>query len=227
MPFSNAPLLSCPRLTITVIPHSYDMRAVKVVIIGDLGVEPPWLGAHDRLAACPSLALQITARACFRPRLDCIPFFTMTIITPNLGLSLPTTSRFSSTLIAQAITGYGRARGPLVFLFCLFSVARMLSSSSSTSFSPRRCVPLTANSRSCTSQQEELEEYCLVVVGNNTDFVSTLERRAVSEEAALDFINELVLPLGFHSVAWLHQRMREIGRPDMYSTAIIYLLLSR
>ena len=36
--------------------QSYDVRTVKAVIIGDLGVEPPWLGAQDRLAVCPNLA---------------------------------------------------------------------------------------------------------------------------------------------------------------------------
>jgi Ras-related protein Rab-7A len=43
---------------------------------------------------------------------------------------------------------------------------------------------------------DETEDYCLVVVGNKTDLVSGSEGRAVSEEAALDFIDELVPPSG-------------------------------
>ena len=54
------------------------------------------------------------------------------------------------------------------------------------------CVPLG---------DDGTEDYCLVVVGNKTDLVSSSEGRAASEEAALDFIDELVPPLGTPSVA--------------------------
>ena len=47
------------------------------------------------------------------------------------------------------------------------------------------CAPLS---------DEEMEDYCLVVVGNNTDLVPTSEDSAVSEVAALHFIDELVPP---------------------------------
>ena len=43
---------------------------------------------------------------------------------------------------------------------------------------------------------DETEDHCLVVVGNKTDLVSGSEDRAVSEEAALDFIDQLVPPSG-------------------------------
>ena len=67
------------------------------------------------------------------------------------------------------------------------------------STSPRRCALLTAGGRSfvrphpsATTKVRESEDYCLVVVGNKADLVSSSEGRAVSEEAALDFIDELV-----------------------------------
>jgi Ras-related protein Rab-7A len=41
-----------------------------------------------------------------------------------------------------------------------------------------------------------MDEYCLVVVGNKTDVVPGSKDRAVSEGAALDFIDELVPPSG-------------------------------
>jgi Ras-related protein Rab-7A len=49
------------------------------------------------------------------------------------------------------------------------------------------CAPLN---------DDETDDYCLVVVGNETDLVSSSEGRAVSEEAAFDFIDELVPPSG-------------------------------
>ena len=42
----------------------------------------------------------------------------------------------------------------------------------------------------------EMEECCVGVVENKTNLVSSSEGRAVSEEAALDFINELAPSLG-------------------------------
>jgi Ras-related protein Rab-7A len=49
------------------------------------------------------------------------------------------------------------------------------------------CAPLS---------EEETEEYCLVVVGNKTDLAPSSKGRAVSEGAALSFIDELVPPSG-------------------------------
>ena len=43
---------------------------------------------------------------------------------------------------------------------------------------------------------DETKDYCLVVVGNKNNLVSSSEGRTVSEEAALDFIDALVPPSG-------------------------------
>lgn len=54
--------------------QSSNVRTVKDVIIGNSGVDLLWPGAHKLLAICPSLALRIITKVCFRPLLDGIPF---------------------------------------------------------------------------------------------------------------------------------------------------------
>ena len=49
----------------------------------------------------------------------------------------------------------------------------------------RACAPLA---------DEDMEEYCLVVVGNKTDLISSSDGTTVSEGAALRFIDDLVPP---------------------------------
>lgn len=62
-------------------------------------------------------------------------------------------------------------------------------------------------------------EYCLVVVGNETDLVSGFMGSAIPDKASLDFIEELpreLVPLtrSLHN-SWRHLRMSEIGYLDM------------
>jgi hypothetical protein len=79
-----------------------------------------------------------------------------------------------------------------------FSVVRMPSSSSSTSISPRRFALSTIGHQSFARAEcrplsnEEIKQFCLVVVGNKADLAPSSTRSAVSEGAALDFINEFV-----------------------------------
>ena len=121
---------------------------------------------------------------------------------PNLGPS-PPLHQVSILLYPPSLTrplGYCRTR-TLLFPFlrvfprrgcCHPRLRRQLAR-------PRRCALLTTGGRSfvrphpsATTKVREIEDYCLVVVGNKADLVSSSEGRAVSEEAALDFIDELV-----------------------------------
>jgi hypothetical protein len=139
--------------------------------LGSWEDEPPWPGAHHQLLVCPSLAH-------FRD-------------STNLGQSpAPPT-----TAIAHR---YCRTRTLFILFFCIFPwsgcrpgiILIFDANQPGTLRALNRwwsefcaCGPLS---------DEEMGEYCLVVVGNKTDLAPSSTASALSEGAALDFINELV-----------------------------------
>jgi hypothetical protein len=128
------------------------MRTVKVVIIGNSGVEPPWLGAHDQLDGLRIIL--IITRVCLRPLLDSIPYNHWNRFYHH-DTHHPRPDDSATLQI--------RIRPCHYHVSSLFYLRR----------SRDRRIPLGKNASRPSS-----------------------EGRAVSEEAALESINELVPPLG-------------------------------
>ena len=126
--------------------------------------EPPWPGAQNQLASYPSLVLMRNHNTvCLLPLLDRIPFNHWNLFyhqdapSPlqarragdSKSGSVPALLRVSSSIpIAHATVRILSGKNASHPFLPRFSVARMLSSSSSTSISPRCCVLLTAGGRS-------------------------------------------------------------------------------
>jgi hypothetical protein len=218
--------------TITTISHAHNQGRDHWKL-GSGKDEPPWPGAHNQLAVYPSLALmRITIQyvsshfpTAFRSTIG-TDFITKTLphhSKPDESVTLQIwvrprpapPPRLLSSLppIAHATVRILPGKNASRPFLPRFSVARMLSSSSSASISLRRCALLTAGGRSfvCAHLSMTTKQRINISWWSGTRPTSCSAQRAVQSQTKLPWTSSTNLSChrGLHPVAWRHRRTGE------------------